>query len=121
MEYGLGYVWNPDELNITVGDSVRWNWYGTSFTRQLSVQQVDSPEDTDYNGDGFISDSSTRGSFNHVFTEAGDYYYIAGDYGDIGQFGEYTMSKQIEQQTIKHFKIHYGVDSKYTYFKNFTI
>lgn len=86
MEYGLGYVWNPDEITITVGDSILWNWYGTSFTRQLSVQQVDKPGDTEYNGDGFLSDGSTRGSFTHTFTITGDYYFIAGGYGHIGVY-----------------------------------
>lgn len=84
-EYGLGYAWKPDEITITVGDTIFWKWYGTSFTRQLSVQQIDQPGDTEYNGDGFISSSSTSGSFSQVFTETGDYYYIAGGYGHIGE------------------------------------
>ena len=86
MEYGLGYVWNPDEITVTVGDTVQWNWYGTSFTRQLSVQQVQVPGQGEYSGTGFRSESGTRGSFSHVFTEAGDYYYIAGGYGHIGTY-----------------------------------
>ena len=85
MEYGLGYVWNPDEITIVVGDSILWNWYGTLFTRQLSVQQVAEPGDLEYDGEGFISESGVRGSFIRQFNEAGDYYYIAGGYGHIGE------------------------------------
>lgn len=85
MEYGLGYVWNPDEITITVGDSILWNWYGTSFTRRLSVVETSTPGDLQYNGVGFKSSSSIRGSFIHQFTEAGDYYYIASGFGHIGE------------------------------------
>ena len=84
-EYGLGYVWNPDEITIRVGDSVLWNWYGTSFTRRLSVQQVAARGDTVPMEGGFASESSVRGSFSHQFTEVGDYYFIAGGYGHIGK------------------------------------
>ena len=85
MEYGLGYVWNPDEITITVGDSVLWNWYGTSFTRELSVQQVVAVGDTEPMEGGFSSESGVRGSFRHMFTEVGDYHFIAGGYGHIGE------------------------------------
>ena len=51
------------------------------------MEQVDSPGDTEYNGAGFRSDISTRGNYSHTFTVAGDYNYIAGGFGDIGEEG----------------------------------
>ena len=86
MEYGLGYVWNPDEITVSVGDSVLWNWYGTLFTRQLSVVQVAAAGETEPMAGGFASEEGVRGSFSHTFTETGDFYFIAGGYGHIGEF-----------------------------------
>lgn len=81
----MGYVWNPSELTVTVGDTVQWNWYGTSFTRQLSVQQIEVPGDTQPMEGGFFSETGVRGSFTHTFMISGDYHYIAGGYAHIGK------------------------------------
>ena len=106
-EYGLGYVWSPDEITVAVGDSVLWNWYGTSFTRRLSVQQVAAAGETEPVEGGFSSESGVRGSFTHLFMETGDYYYIAGGYGHIGELMPYVPLEKTHSHINSHFHSFY--------------
>ena len=41
-EYGLGYMWNPQHITVTVGDTVRWSWTGSTFGPKRNVAQVGS-------------------------------------------------------------------------------
>ena len=68
-----------------MGDSVEWSWTGSSFAARRNVAQVYRPGDTRYNGVGFRSPTSVTGRFNHTFTTAGIYNYIAEGYGHIGE------------------------------------
>ena len=53
--YGVGYRYDPPEIDIAVGDTVRWWWgvpdavTGVSFT----IQQTASEDDVTYDGIGF--------------------------------------------------------------------
>ncbi|XP_048451560.1 fibrocystin-L-like [Rhincodon typus] len=80
--FGVGYKWNPSNLDIFVGDTVQWQWKAPSLLQNLKyrVSSVSKPSDVNYKGIGFISGnmSTTSGSFSHHFTSPGTYYYSSG-------------------------------------------
>ncbi|XP_059501744.1 PKHD1 like 1, tandem duplicate 1 isoform X2 [Stegostoma tigrinum] len=80
--FGVGFKWNPSNLDIFVGDTVQWQWKGPSLLQNLKyrVFSVSKPSDVNYQGSGFISGnvSTTSGSFSHHFTSPGTYYYSSG-------------------------------------------
>ena len=39
-EYGLGYMWNPQHITVTIGDTVNWSWTGSTFGPMRNVAQV---------------------------------------------------------------------------------
>lgn len=53
---------NPEEIEISVGDTVNWEWVGN--------------EPHNVVGDDFESDLQQEGSFEHTFDEAGTYQYV---------------------------------------------
>lgn len=46
--------------------------------------QVEGPSSDQYNGYGFQSEASVRGSYTQLFTEPGTYYYITEGLAHIG-------------------------------------
>ncbi|XP_044514196.1 fibrocystin-L [Gracilinanus agilis] len=80
--YGEGYAWSPSVLNISVGDTVIWQWQAQPFIRGIGyrVFSVSSPGNVIYDGKGFTSGSqkTTSGSFSYQFTSPGKYYYSSG-------------------------------------------
>jgi plastocyanin len=55
-------VFSPDELTVSEGDTVTWEWVG------------DEPHNVV--GDDFESELQTEGTFEHRFDEAGTYDYL---------------------------------------------
>lgn len=53
----------PDEVTVKAGETVLWEW-------------DDGGVQHDVKGDGFGSKLKTKGTFRHVFDEAGTYDYI---------------------------------------------
>ena len=39
-EYGLGYMWNPQHITVTIGDTINWSWTGSTFGPMRNVAQV---------------------------------------------------------------------------------
>eukprot|EP00062_Callorhinchus_milii_P017054 gi/632969110/ref/XP_007900907.1/ PREDICTED: LOW QUALITY PROTEIN: fibrocystin-L [Callorhinchus milii] len=80
--HGQGYSWNPSSLDIFVGDMVQWQWEAPGLVKGLRyrVYRVARPSDVNYDGDGFISgtSSSVSGSFSYHFTSPGSFYYSSG-------------------------------------------
>lgn len=79
-------MWEPTDLTISVGDTVKWSWTGSDFATHRSVVQVHEAGDTEYDGTGFHSGLSVTGTFSHSFTTPGVYHYIAAGYGHIGTY-----------------------------------
>ena len=77
-KYGLGYSWNPQEVTVRPGDTVRWVWTLTtkSSSTGINLHQVDDPTTHEYNGRGFSSgDKKSSGGYSHTFLAPGVYYY----------------------------------------------
>ncbi|HEX7166836.1 MAG TPA: plastocyanin/azurin family copper-binding protein [Acidimicrobiales bacterium] len=53
----------PDEVTVKAGETVLWKW-------------DDGGVQHDVKGDGFGSKLKTKGTFRHVFDEAGSYDYV---------------------------------------------
>ncbi|XP_078071648.1 PKHD1 like 1, tandem duplicate 1 [Mustelus asterias] len=79
---GVGYKWNPSVLDISVGDTVQWQWRAPPLLQGLRyrVFSVTKPGDVSYKGSGFISGEvgSVSGSFSYRFTSPGAFFYSSG-------------------------------------------
>ncbi len=54
-------------------------------TLRINCTQVEEPGDIEYNG-GFRSKEGVTGTFQHTFTTPGTYHFIAGGFGEIGEY-----------------------------------
>ena len=70
-DYGIGYKWNPQLVEIHAGDIVHWTWSVIDYVSGISytVQQTADADATSYDGSGFYAgSSSTQGRlFNPPF------------------------------------------------------
>ncbi|XP_004640150.1 fibrocystin-L [Octodon degus] len=82
LVHGLGYAWSPSVLNVSVGDTVIWQWRSHPLLRGVGyrVFSVPSPGSASYNGEGFTNgrQKSLSGSFSYQFTSPGIHYYSSG-------------------------------------------
>nr|XP_045000409.1 fibrocystin-L [Jaculus jaculus] len=82
LEHGVGYAWSPPVLNVSVGDTVIWNWQAHPFLRGIGyrVFSVSSPGSVIYDDKGFTNgrQKSVSGSFSYQFTSPGIHYYSSG-------------------------------------------
>ncbi|XP_012578380.1 PREDICTED: fibrocystin-L [Condylura cristata] len=80
--HGLGYAWSPSVLNVSVGDTVTWQWQTHPFLTRIGfrVFSVSSPGSVIYDGKGFTNgrEKSASGSFSYQFTSPGIHYYSSG-------------------------------------------
>ncbi|XP_068094025.1 fibrocystin-L-like [Hyperolius riggenbachi] len=106
--YGAGYAWSPSRLDISVGDTVVWQWKS-----QLSIAgvgyrvfSVSDPANTTYDGVAFNSGSRVAtGSFSYQFTSPGNYYYSSGNVNDAFSLvmqGVVYVSPASEQTSAVH-------------------
>jgi plastocyanin len=89
VSVGPGFVFVPDEVNISVGDTVRWTWAGnghsvTSGDPCTPDEQFCSPDDTNCD-QGILSDVGTV--YEHTFDQAGTYNYFCFAHCAIGMTG----------------------------------
>src|SRR5438067_12723985 len=75
-----GFTFDPDELNISVGDTVRWTWFSnnhsvTSGSCDAADSQFCSPDYVNC-ADGILSNTGT--GYEHAFSEAGAFSYLFG-------------------------------------------
>ena len=94
VSVGPGFVFVPDEVNISVGDTVRWTWAGNSH----SVTSGDpctpdgdycSPDDMNcdagsLNNTGFV--------YTHTFAQAGTFSYFCFAHCALGMTGVVNVS-----------------------------
>jgi plastocyanin len=86
---GPGFAFNPDELNISIGDTVRWTWASgghsvTSGASCIADGQFCSPDDTDCDA-GTLSNTGTV--YVHTFAQAGTYDYFCFAHCGLGMTG----------------------------------
>nr|XP_039261251.1 fibrocystin-L-like [Styela clava] len=76
--HGIGYAWNPDKLQASVGDAIAWQWKPqlTASGASYQVYTTKSADSTEYDENGFHSGPlSTTGSYSYRFNKPGIYYY----------------------------------------------
>src|SRR5215467_9634974 len=74
---GPDFAFHPDEINISVGDTVRWTWAGSGHSVSsgppcVADSQYCSPNDMNCAA-GTLSNTGTV--YTHTFTAAGTYSY----------------------------------------------
>ncbi|QBI19958.1 copper-binding protein [Egibacter rhizosphaerae] len=62
-------AFEPEVLEVEVGETVTWNWEGTSAHN--------------VSGDGFESPLQEEGTFTHTFEEPGEYDYTCTPHGGM--------------------------------------
>ena len=57
VDYGKGYKWNPQWVELTVGDTVAWEWLVPTYVTGIgyTIQQTADEDSVDYDGEGFIA------------------------------------------------------------------
>ncbi|XP_018426208.1 PREDICTED: fibrocystin-L [Nanorana parkeri] len=83
--YGVGYAWSPSRLDISVGDTVVWNWNSQSLILGIGyrVFSVSDAGNITYDGRTFISGPRVpSGVFSYQFTSPGIVYYSSGYIND---------------------------------------
>lgn len=76
-------TWSADEIEVTVGDSITWNWYldlPTTQALELSVYEVEQPNPDDPDtfvarAEGFSNVGETS-QFTVTFTQSGTRYFV---------------------------------------------
>jgi plastocyanin len=86
---GPGFAFSPDELNISIGDTVRWTWASgghsvTSGAPCIADGQFCSPDDVDCDA-GTLSNTGTV--YVHTFAQAGTYEYFCFAHCGLGMTG----------------------------------
>ncbi|KAM5157489.1 fibrocystin-L [Mantella aurantiaca] len=83
--FGFGYAWYPSRLDISVGDTVVWNWKTQPFILYTGyrVYSVSDAANITYDGLYFTSGPRvTSGVFSYQVTTPGIYYYSSGYVND---------------------------------------
>ncbi|XP_033757813.1 fibrocystin-L-like [Pecten maximus] len=84
--FGIGYAWNPKNVQVKLGDTVRWSWDYPSWVAGMKprVQQTPNASATVAESDGFSSGptGTKTGAFEFKFNTLGLKYFWS-DYVDI--------------------------------------
>src|SRR5262245_36727988 len=94
VQVGPGFAFSPSEVNISVGDTVRWTWEGnghsvSSGPHCIPDSQFCSPDDTNC-FPGTLSSAGTV--YEHTFNTAGSYSYICIAHCGLGMTGVVNVS-----------------------------
>jgi plastocyanin len=89
-----GFTFDPDELNISVGDTVRWTWFSnnhsvTSGACDAADSQFCSPDDMNCAA-GILSNTGTV--YEHTFSAPGVYAYFCDAHCLSGMTGVVNVS-----------------------------
>ena len=89
-----GFTFSPNNVNISVGDTVRWTWFSsghsvTSGNPCTSDGQFCSPDNMNCD-QGVLSNTGTVYEF--TFTQAGDYSYFCVAHCSLGMTGTINVS-----------------------------
>jgi plastocyanin len=86
-----GFNFSPETFEISVGDTVTWEWEGGGH----NVRPDDIPSESDWSGtEG--GDGDTYGSghtHSHTFEVAGDYSYYCAPHQGSGMTGSFTVTE----------------------------
>ena len=96
---GGGFTFDPDVVNISVGDTVRWTWSGSGHSVNsgphcIPDSQFCSPNDTGC-FPGTLSNAGTV--YQHTFNSAGSYSYICIAHCILGMTGVVNVSGSCAQ------------------------
>ncbi|XP_069115224.1 fibrocystin-L-like [Argopecten irradians] len=84
--FGIGYAWNPKNLQVKQGDTVRWTWDYPTWVAGMTprVQQTPNASATTPETDGFSSGptGTKTGAFEFKFNTLGMKYFWS-DYVDM--------------------------------------
>src|SRR4030095_15593476 len=94
VQVGPGFEFSPNEVNISVGDTVRWTWAGSGHSVSsgphcVPDSQFCSPDDMNC-FPGVLSNEGTV--YQHTFTTPGSYSYICTAHCDLGMTGVVNVS-----------------------------
>jgi len=89
-----GFTFDPSELNISAGDTVRWTWFSnnhsvTSGACDAADSQFCSPDDTNCAA-GILSNTGTV--YEHTFSQPGVYSYFCDAHCTLGMVGVVNVS-----------------------------
>uniref|UniRef100_H2YG49 Uncharacterized protein n=1 Tax=Ciona savignyi TaxID=51511 RepID=H2YG49_CIOSA len=78
--YGIGYAWNPSNVEIEVGDIVNFIWAIPELVegKKIGLYTTADAVTKGYNYDGFNYAPSLSGNYKHTFNKAGDYFFASG-------------------------------------------
>ncbi|XP_069115226.1 fibrocystin-L-like [Argopecten irradians] len=80
--HGTGYAWNPKNIDVELGDTVRWQWFYPSYVtgQEPRLEQTPNASATTHQPDGFISglEGTKSGVFEFQFNTPGKNYYWSG-------------------------------------------
>ena len=87
---GDGLNFDPESFEISVGDTVLWEWVGSGHN--VSYDEGNVPAETDWEGD---DDSLySEGHFHaHTFEVAGEYEYYCQPHQSSGMVGGFTVTE----------------------------
>ncbi|XP_033119895.1 fibrocystin-L-like [Anneissia japonica] len=80
-DYGVGYKWDPQVLDIIAGDTVMWQWSTPALVESVgfTVQQTADADSVEYDGHGFYAGPRSKsGKYLYKFNNEGYYYYSSG-------------------------------------------
>jgi plastocyanin len=86
-----GLQFTPETFEISVGDTVRWEWEGSGH----NVRPDDIPPGSDWSGTAG-GDGDTYGSghtHSHTFETAGEYSYYCAPHQGSGMTGSFTVTQ----------------------------
>ena len=87
---GDGFNFDPESFEISVGDTVLWEWVGSGHN--VAYDEGNVPAETDWEGD---DDSLySEGHFHaHTFEVAGEYEYYCQPHRSSGMVGNFTVTE----------------------------
>ncbi len=90
-----GISFGPDDLTVTVGDTVEWVWSGGSHTVTSGVDAADPAA-----GDLFdASLNSSNTTFSYLFDTVGDYPYFCRPHESIGMTGVVHVQPSVPNES----------------------
>ena len=100
-KYGVGFAWDNEELHISPGDSVKWQWNFLTASDKMgtSVHETDGFSNK-WNRRGFSSGSKTSvGTFFHTFSYPGSFPYssVPVNEDDIYMRGKIVVTETLEE------------------------
>jgi plastocyanin len=90
---GDGFAFGPESFEISVGDTVLWEWVGGGHN--IKYDDGDVPEGTDWTGTGG-SRTTTYGEGHthwHTFGTVGQYDYYCVPHRSSGMTGSFTVTE----------------------------